>query len=159
MFCLLFHSSQLDSSHQFPEVAPCLKKPLIKVIFKNKQSFFLIFFLTALCKVPLPIASLCYLTDYSFFSAQKMQLSLSSQHLPGSCVPLQRSLGSTIPAPRMPAKCSHCINVNWRHMKNVCQTQLSVCLSPLLPESFFSPVCRLLLTPKAYPSFYSPVKF
>lgn len=160
MFCLLFHSSQWDSSHQFPEVVAPLKKPPQKIFLKKKRTSF--FFLTALLKVPLPIPSLCYLTDSSFFPAQKVQLSLPSWRLPSSCSLLQRPAAAP---PRQHRPCApstsrpHRLNVNRRRTKNGCQSQLSVCLSPSLPKSFPSPPCRLLLMPKAYRPFYSPVRF
>lgn len=108
--------------------------------------------------MPLPIPSLCYLTDSSFFPAQKVQLSLPSWRLPSSCSFLQRPAAAP---PRQHRPCApntsrrYRLNANWRRTKNGCQSQLSVCLSPSLPKSFPSPPCRLLLTPKAY----RPVRF
>lgn len=107
----------------------------------------------------LPIASPCCLTDPSFSSAQKVQPNLPSGRLPSSCSFLQWSHGGTIPGPRTPARRSHHLNGNQRHVENGCQNQFSICFSPSLPKSFFSPVCKLPLTPKVYHLFYSPVRF
>lgn len=77
-------------------------------------------------------------------------------------LPAASHCSTAVAAPSLPqqhprARHSHCISVNWRHMKNSRQRQLAVHLSHLFPKSF-SPVCRLPLTPKAYHPLYSPVR-
>lgn len=113
----------------------------------------LFFFPFTLDKVPLPIASLCYLTDSAFLLPRRC----SSASPVGPCqapappqnVPAFAAAPSLCPCAPTPDRCSHPVNVNRRRAKSGCQSQFSVCLSPSLPRSSSSPACRLFLAPQA----------
>ena len=114
--------------------------------------FFFWFFLSALLKVPLPIASLCYLTDSSLFLPRRCSsafpVGACQAPAPSRSVPLQRGRGSTIPVPGRQARRSHCVDVNRRRTKNGCQTAFRL-LKPFIAKILLTRV-QVSSTPKAY---------